>query len=300
MSISHSTLRERQAWPLEQKIDHTVGAIDAFLAYCRGHDRTPYVSFSGGLDSTVLLHLARRVFGADIKGVFCSTGNEFPEIVRFVRHTPNVEIIHPALTPRQVMEQYGFPLVSKEQAQAVRQIRTTESEVLRSRRLGDGIGALSTRWRYLVDEPYMTSEKCCEMLKKRPFRHYNTSTRSLGMVGTRAGESKLRQSQYICRGGCNAFDDDPTKVHSAPLSLWTDTDIHEYIRRYDVPYCELYDTPGVTRTGCVFCGFGAYESPARFHLLRERYPKLYDMCMGYTNNGRTFRYALWRMGINLP
>lgn len=133
-----------------------------------------------------------------------------------MRHTPNVEIIHPALTPRQVMEQYGFPLVSKEQAQAVRQIRTTESEVLRSRRLGDGIGALSTRWRYLVDEPYMTSEKCCEMLKKRPFRHYNTSTRSLGMVGTRAGESKLRQSQYICRGGCNAFDDDPTKVHSAP------------------------------------------------------------------------------------
>lgn len=99
MSISHSTLRERQAWPLEQKIDHTVGAIDAFLAYCREHDRTPYVSFSGGLDSTVLLHLARRVFGADIKGVFCSTGNEFPEVVRFVRHTPNVEIIHPALTP---------------------------------------------------------------------------------------------------------------------------------------------------------------------------------------------------------
>lgn len=194
----------------------------------------------------------------------------------------------------------GFPLVSKEQAQAVRQIRTTESEVLRSRRLGNGIGALSTRWRYLVDEPYMTSEKCCEMLKKRPFRHYNTSTRSLGMVGTRAGESKLRQSQYIRRGGCNAFDDDPAKVHSAPLSLWTDADIHEYIHRYDVPYCELYDAPGVTRTGCVFCGFGAYESPARFHLLRERYPKLYDMCMGYTNNGCSFRYALWRMGINLP
>lgn len=69
-------LRARQAWPLEAKIDHTVGAIDAFLAYCREHGRNPYVSFSGGLNSTVLLHLARRVFGADLKGVFCSTGNE--------------------------------------------------------------------------------------------------------------------------------------------------------------------------------------------------------------------------------
>lgn len=35
-------------------------------------------------------------------------------------------------------------------------------------------------------------KKCCEILKKRPFRHYNTANRSLAMVGTMAGESKLR------------------------------------------------------------------------------------------------------------
>ena len=302
--ITLSDLHARQAWPLEQKIDHTVGAIDAFLAYCREHGRSPYVSFSGGLNSTVLLHLARRVFGADLKGVFCSTGNEFPEIVRFVRRTPNVEIIHPALTPRQVMERYGFPLVSKEQAQAVRQIRTTESEKLRNYRLyGDGVrraGVLSERWRYLADEPYMTSEKCCEILKKRPFRHYNTATRSLAMVGTMARESKLRQSQYIRRGGCNAFDDDPKKVHSAPLSIWTGTDCWGYIRKYDVPYCEIYDVEGIERTGCVFCGFGAHLNGSRFRVLYERYPKLYCMAMDYTNNDYTLRHALRRMGVMLP
>lgn len=304
MNMTLDILRARQAWPLEAKIDHTVGAIDAFLAYCREHDRNPYVSFSGGLNSTVLLHLARRVFGADLKGVFCSTGNEFPEIVRFVRHTSNVEIIHPALTPREVMEQYGFPLVSKEQAQAVRQIRTTESEKLRNYRLhGDGVrraGVLSTRWRYLVDAPYMTSEKCCEILKKRPFRHYNATTRSLSMVGTIAAESKLRQSQYIRRGGCNAFDSDPRKVHSAPLSIWTGADCWEYIRRYDVPYCEIYDVEGIERTGCVFCGFGAQINGSRFRVLYERYPKLYCMAMNYTNNGYTLRHALRRMGVALP
>ena len=304
MEMTLEILRERQSWPLEQKIDHTMGAIEAFFAYCREHGRNPYVSFSGGLNSTVLLHIARRFVDPDMSGVFCSTGNEFPEIVRFVRHTPNVEIIHPALTPRQVMEQYGFPLVSKEQAQAVRQIRTTESEKLRNYRLyGDGVrraGVLSERWRYLADEPYMTSEKCCEILKKRPFRYYNTANRSLAMVGTMAGESKLRQSQYIRRGGCNIFNDDPKKVHSAPLSIWTGADCWDYIRRYSVPYCPIYDVPGIDRTGCVFCGFGAQINASRFRVLYERYPKLYRMAMNYTNNGYTYRHALRRMGIELP
>ena len=302
--ITLSDLHARQAWPLEQKIDHTVGAIDAFLAYCREHGRSPYVSFSGGLNSTVLLHLARRVFGADFKGVFCSTGNEFPEIVRFVRHTPNVEIIHPAMTPRQVMEKYGFPLVSKEQARIVRQIRTTKSEKLRNYRLfGDGdkqSGVLSVKWRYLTTASYATSEECCDILKKRPFAKYNRLTRSLAMVGTLTGESKLREQRYILRGGCNAFDDDPKKVHSAPLSIWTGANCWEYIRRFDVPYCEIYDVEGIERTGCVFCGFGAHLNGSRFRVLYERYPKLYCMAMGYTNNGYTLRHALRRMGVMLP
>ena len=297
-------LRERQSWPLEQKIDHTVGAAEAFINYCREHDRTPYVSFSGGLNSTVLLDLVRRVLDPQMKGVFCSTGNEFPEIVRFVRQTPNVEIIRPAMTPREVLAKYGFSLVSKEQAHAVRDIRTTHSDKLRNYRLsGDGIrtnGVLAKKWRYLIAEPYMTSEKCCEILKKRPFAKYNRLNQSVPMVGTMAGESKRREFTYISNGGCNVFNDDPKKVHSAPLSIWTGADCWAYIRKYDVPYCEIYDVPGIDRTGCVFCGFGAHLNGNRFRVLYERYPKLYCMAMNYTNNGYTYRHALRRMGIELP
>lgn len=303
MKMTLEILRERQAWPLEKKIDHTVGAIDAFLAYCREHDRNPYVAFSGGLNSTVLLHLARRVFGQNLKGVFCSTGNEFPEIVRFVRQTPNVEIIHPALTPRQVMEQYGFPLVSKEQAQYISEVRHCKGEKTIHRRLhgaGKGETTISKKWLYLLKEPYETSHKCCGILKKRPMRLYDKTTHSVGMNGMMAGESRLRQSQYIRRGGCNVFDDDPRKVHSAPLSIWTGADCWEYIRRYDVPYCEIYDVPGIERTGCVFCGFGAQFNAGRFRVLYNRYPKLYCMAMNYTNNGYTLRHALRRMGVVLP
>ena len=41
--ITISDLHARQAWPLEQKIDHTVGAIEAFINYCEKHGRKPYV-----------------------------------------------------------------------------------------------------------------------------------------------------------------------------------------------------------------------------------------------------------------
>ena len=46
-----ATLRERQGWTLEQKIDHAVGAVEQFKART---GRPLYVSFSGGKDSTVL------------------------------------------------------------------------------------------------------------------------------------------------------------------------------------------------------------------------------------------------------
>lgn len=73
-----SILRERQAWPLEQKIDHTVGAIDAFLAYCREHGRNPYVSFSGGLEAALMTpDMAVRLRGLK------------PESMFFAYDTPN-------------------------------------------------------------------------------------------------------------------------------------------------------------------------------------------------------------------
>lgn len=303
--LTLTDLHTRQAWPLNQKIDHTVGAIEAFVNHCKEHGRMPYVSFSGGLNSTVLLNIARRFVDPNMPGVFCSTGNEYPEIVRFVRHTDNVTIIRPAIPPREVMARYGFPLVSKEQARIIRQIRTTRSDKLRSYRLyGDGArqsGVLASKWRFMTTEPYMVSEECCDKLKKRPFAKYNRETQSLSMVGTMAGESRLREQRYILQGGCNSFSDDPRKVHSAPLSIWTDADCWDYIRRFEVPYCPIYDVPGITRTGCVFCGFGAHLGGRdRFRVLYSLHPKLYQMAMNYTNNGYTLRYALRRMGVQLP
>ena len=103
-------LNTRQGWTLSQKIDHAVGTVEAFLSRT---GKVPYVSFSGGKDSTVLLDIVRRFVDRDIKAVFCNTGNEYPEIVRFVRSTENVTIIRPGITVRKVIGKYGFRLYRK-------------------------------------------------------------------------------------------------------------------------------------------------------------------------------------------
>ena len=114
-----SELRERQGWSLGKKIDHSLGVIEDFHARLGGKVA---VSFSGGKDSTVLLWLARKVF-PDMKGVFCNTGNEYPDIVKFVRgmkeREGNIDIIYPSMKPKEVISTYGFPLISKETSQRI-------------------------------------------------------------------------------------------------------------------------------------------------------------------------------------
>lgn len=211
-------------WTLEQKIDHdhAVATVESYIART---GKTPYVSFSGGKDSTVLLDLVRRFVGKEVKGVFCNTGNEFPEIVRFARSTPNVTVIHPKQTVKAVLATYGFPLISKEQAHGIRQARTTKSDKLRKIRLygnrnkGYISGKISDKWQFLINAPFMVSEQCCECLKKRPFKQYQKETGEVPIIGTLATESEARKQQYVRRGGCNSFREG--HLGSYPLSIWT-------------------------------------------------------------------------------
>lgn len=296
-------LAERQAWTLEQKIDHSIGTIEAFISRT---GKTPYVSFSGGKDSTVLLDLCRRFVNKDIKAVFDNTGNEFPEIVKFVRTIENVTFISPKINIREVIANNGFPLISKEVAKEIRDAKTTKSEKLLKIRLygtdskkGYTSGKIPEKWKYLIPLPFMISEKCCDILKKRPFARYQRETGELPIIGTMAQESQLRQQQYIRRGGCNSFEG--KHIGSYPLSIWTEADIWEYIQKFNVPICSLYSHPGCKRTGCMFCGFGAHlEKRSRFALLYDLHPAAYKAFMRYENNGITYREALRKIGVVLP
>ena len=94
-----------------------------------------YVSFSGGKDSTVLLHIARQIY-PDIPAVFSNTGLEYPEIRRFAKAHDNVETVQPKIPYNEVISTYGYPLIGKEVAEAIyyaRKIRSQDVQVERER-----------------------------------------------------------------------------------------------------------------------------------------------------------------------
>ena len=109
-------LQSMQASPLSVKVSLTKQRIREWVN-AWGIDGV-YVSFSGGKDSTVLLHIAREMY-PDIKAVFINTGLEYPEIVQFVKTFDNVDIIRPKMSFRQVIEKYGYPFISKEVSECV-------------------------------------------------------------------------------------------------------------------------------------------------------------------------------------
>ena len=104
-----------QSLPLNSKIAITKDRIREWYNYFGGKI---YVSFSGGKDSTVLLHIAREMY-PDVKAVFVNTGLEYPEVVKFVQTVENVETIRPKKTFIQIIEESGYPLFSKEISESI-------------------------------------------------------------------------------------------------------------------------------------------------------------------------------------
>ena len=86
-------------------------------------------SFSGGKDSTVLLHIARQMY-PDIKAVFVDTGLEYPEIRSFIKTFDNVDWVRPKKHFKQVCEEYGFPIISKEVSECVQGARKYLKSIL--------------------------------------------------------------------------------------------------------------------------------------------------------------------------
>ena len=298
------SLDEMLNWPLEQKVDHTLEVMEVFMSRLEGK---VYVSFSGGKDSTVLMFLA-RMLNPDILGVFCNTGCEDPSIIRFVNEKKdegwNITTIRPKKTPREVWAKYGFPLVSKEQAEMIYSVRYNPNSVRAQKALNHEIFGIKKKWRFLIDEPFCTNSWCCEVLKKAPFHHFEMQTGLSPILGIMASESRLRRNTYLRQGGCNVFSEtDSGRNYSHPLSIWTDDDIFNFVRKNNLAIADIYKSQ--KRSGCVACGFGAqFADDTRFQYLYEHHPKYYQMVMNFQNNGVLYRDALRKVlsvnGLKLP
>ena len=256
-------LKELQALPLERKIMITQTRIIEWYLKWNGQ---VYVSFSGGKDSTVLADLVARFcaqFGYKLYLLFVNTGLEYPEIQRFpttfaewLRTTYNVDvqldIMRPEMRFDNVIKNYGYPVIGKEVAQAIHDVRTqarVTGDDARDTKMYDRYfnpdsaknkqftGYSKAKYDPLLDVTFGISHQCCSVMKKRPSKRYEKETGRKPILGTMTMESRARQTKWF-RHGCNAFDGNrPT---SQPMSFWTEQDVLRYLKEYNVPYCSVY------------------------------------------------------------
>lgn len=291
-----------QALPLEVKIEKTKQRIIEWYEHYQGD---VYVSFSGGKDSTVLLHLARDIY-KDIEAVFVDTGLEYSQTRHFVKSFDKVTWLKPKMRFDEVIAKYGYPIISKEQSQYISQYRLAKSQKTKDTRLcGNkwGRGKISEAHKYLIYAPFLISDMCCNVTKKTPIKIFEKQSGKIPIIGTMAEESEQRKTNWLATG-CNAFN--AKRPISKPLSFWTEQDILQYLLMYKIPYCSVYGdiiqddmgklkTTGQQRTGCVFCGYGAHleKSPNRYEKLKEIDFKKWDYCMrDVEDNGLGFGKVL--------
>ena len=144
MSSKHdlSELYQLQGLSLNEKVERTKVRLKQWVEHY-GLDKV-YVSFSGGKDSTVLLDIARKMY-PDIKAVYVDTTLEFPEIRQFVKTFDNVDILKPNMNFRQVIEKYGYPMISKEVSETVYGARRYVKNVLTAKEENENLDRQTDR-----------------------------------------------------------------------------------------------------------------------------------------------------------
>lgn len=295
LKLKKRRLQGRQNLLLEEKIKLTEARIIEWYNYWGGE---VYVAFSGGKDSTVLLHIVRSLF-RDVPAVFCDTGLEYPEIREFVKTFDNTVWLKPKMAFYKVIEKYGYPVVSKRQAMSIEALqhanpnnKATVNLILTGmNRKGVYCPSfkLPKKWLPLVNSGFKVSEKCCDIMKKNPSHKYGKNTGRKSIIGVMASDSYFRERRYLDTG-CNSFKS-TTNITSTPLAFWLEKDIWDYIKKYNIPYSTIYDK-GFHRTGCMFCMFGVHleKEPNRFQKMKLTHPKQYEYCINKLGCGKVLDF----------
>jgi phosphoadenosine phosphosulfate reductase len=104
--------------------------------------------------------------------------------------------------------------------------------------------------------PLRQSRWCCAIYKE------NGGKNRTVLTGVRWGESYRRSKRMMYE---NCFRGGDNKKYLHPIIDWTEQDVWDFIKKYKLPYCELYNK-GFKRLGCLFCPMSSN---------REREVKLY-------------------------
>jgi len=211
-------LRDDIYKPFEDKLTESNKIIENAFKLLKPKELT--VSFSGGKDSTAVLHLVRGV-DRNVKVLFCNTGVEYPETMHFVKKLKdewNLDIIetHYKKSFWQCADEYGFP-------------------GMRGLNKDKGGGSF-----------------CVYYLKGVPTRQAIRDNNWKGMFdGVTAAESRTRM--FAAKNNGSFYFNKQWGIYRIrPILYWTEEEVWDYLKENNIPHNELYDK-GKSRTGCLPC-----------------------------------------------
>jgi len=117
---------------------------------------------------------------------------------------------------------------------------------------------------YMIDQgfpPTRIIRWCCKRYKEQG------GSGRLVVTGIRWAESVRRKNRRKMTEHCMR---DKSRTFLNVIIDWQDVDVWEFIHKYKLPYCRLYDE-GFTRLGCVMCPMGGKDQVA---MQSQRWPKI--------------------------
>ena len=300
------------ALPYAQKVALARNRIREWHEVCRERGKTDAVSV-GGLDSITLLALCRDELGPEIQGISVSVLED--KSIQAVHREMGVVPITPAKSKVQVLNEYGFPVISKLTAFKISRLQVPgdESPIIKAYMTGE-LGPwghnghndrfkIPDKWLRLFGglygdmrpdldckcAPFKVSDQCCYWLKELPMQTYQAEHDIwpyLGLMQAEGGRRKYSLRQH----GCNYIG--KTSQRSCPLNYFSRQDLLRLALELKVHVPEIYGeiaedpdgslrTTKAQRTGCSMCGFGIHldKRPHHFDRLRKTNPEEWNFWM---------------------
>lgn len=220
-----------------------------------------YLAFSGGKDSVVIKALADM---AEVKydAHYNLTSVDPPELVQFIKTFDDVQIDRPKDKDGNQVTMWN--LIPRKKMPPTRIVRYCCKELKEMGGQGRMV-VTGVRWAESPNRKNNQGEITVMTTKKKERERLvesgNFSQTNKGGVVLNNDNDDSRKMVEQCYK--------QTKTVVNPIIDWTDEDVWEFIREYNIPYCKLYDE-GYKRLGCIGCPMGTVEHrKAEF----ERYPK---------------------------
>ena len=305
-----------QRLPYEVKVKRAEQRVHEFYdEIVNTRDKRVHISV-GGLDSITLLHFIRGLgYSEEDIPAIGATVLEYKSI-RKIHKQLGVIPIYPDISKHRIIQEYGFPVISKAKARKISLLQNSDSEkqtFIHAIMTGD-MGEqgkwqhsekikLPDKWiakfggNYQSHRPdicckcanFKVSSECCKYMKEDPCDNWAREHNSFLYLGLMASEGGQREFALM-KNGCNYYGKEV--IRSAPFAPFMRQDILQLAIDLKVPIPDAYGeikrkfdgtlyTTKAQRTGCDICGFGIHLEKRlhRFDRLREENPKAWKYWM---------------------